>query len=185
MTALIRRCGPADAEAIASVHVRSWRNHYASFVPAPVLAALDELSLAERWEARLADQPTATEAYAAMIGSRLAGFAVIGPAVRLTGPPTSGELFCFYMDPDVWSATLPARLMRTCLRSLLARRLEPVRLWVMVANQHARQFFESVGFAPDDDVDSLRVGNAELPVMRYRWHGSPAAPSATSRKRTL
>ena len=44
-------------------------------------------------------------------------------------------------------------------------------LWVLVANERARRFYERAGFHADGPVVDFEVGGATLPEMRYRYDG--------------
>ena len=76
--ALIVPAGPGDADALAKLHVETWRETYAGLLPAGYLGAMDVKRHAKRWRAQLA--------------------ASVKPAPVL-GRRTTGE---------VWSDTAPA-----------------------------------------------------------------------------
>jgi ribosomal protein S18 acetylase RimI-like enzyme len=173
MELLVRQCNVDDAAGIAAVHLRAWRDAYASLIPASYLQRLDEKSLTRTWQNRLAAQSAQREIYAAIAGSHLFGYAVLGPAAGETGPACSGEIFGFYTDPAFSFPILPWRLMRGCLDVLSQRQLTPVRLWVLSGNQHARRYFEAVGFVSDGAVREYQFDSARLCGIRYCWNQRP------------
>ena len=59
---LVRGMRPQDAEDIARVHARVWRQTYAGLVPADFLAAMDSEASTDRWRALLAQSPGETPA---------------------------------------------------------------------------------------------------------------------------
>jgi hypothetical protein len=70
-----RRAAVPDAEEIAAVHIRSWRETYAGMMPAGTLAELDPAEWAERWRGRLAESEEASAVFLALDESgALAGF---------------------------------------------------------------------------------------------------------------
>lgn len=48
----IRPVTPADYEAVADVHVRTWRAGYSGIIPQDYLASLDPAAFAERYRTR-------------------------------------------------------------------------------------------------------------------------------------
>ena len=72
-----RRAEPADAPAIAEVHVGSWQAAYRHVFPAEVLAGLSADERAAGWRERLEDDMAL---WVVEAGERVVGFAAAGPS---------------------------------------------------------------------------------------------------------
>ena len=85
---------------------------------------------------------------------------------------TCGEIAAIYALPEASGAAASAgRLLAYGLGELRRRGLSPVLLWVLVANERARRFYERAGFHADGAGRGFEVGGATLPEMRYRHDG--------------
>lgn len=97
MSIEIRAAKLDDAEAIAKVHVKTWRSTYPGIVPQPYLDSLKENEFAERWRDRIANDP-AMSICIAEADQALCGFASGG---RLRKPISfyDAELYAVYLLP--------------------------------------------------------------------------------------
>ena len=162
-----RRAAPADARAIAEVHIASWQVAYRGFFPD---AVLDNLSLADReamWTSRLT---TASHGlWVTGDPGRLSGFISTCPSRDADlPPPEHHEIAALYVHPDAWGAGCGRVL---CEAAFAAMRLTPAQtaiVWVLTANTAARRFYERIGFRPDDARKDLTLFNVTLPELRYR-----------------
>lgn len=148
-TLTIRRAGPDDAEAIASVHVASWRESYRELIPEAVLTALSVAERAARWRSILSGGGGGrSSAYVAEIEGEVIGFGSCGPQrdPGLERRGFTGEISALYVrtleldnvrenlergDADFILApigTLPDTLMSATISSS--------RLCCIVARQH-------------------------------------------------
>src|SRR5215217_8701040 len=96
----VRPAGIQDAEAIALVHVRTWRIAYAELVPAAYLANITLERRAPRWREILSSD-TGDRTLVAEDSGNLIGFATYG-ANQDGLDPEIGELLALYVDPDAW-----------------------------------------------------------------------------------
>ncbi len=169
----IRAAVPDDAEAIATINVDSWRATYAGHVPDELLAALDPAPRVEQGRRALARTDRLGATLVAVDDSgAVVGYTHYGPLRDGGQPhPTEGEIYAIYVTPTAWGTGAGRALMAGALAALAAQRRDPVRLWVLPANDRARRFYERAGFTPDGAhrVESLTLpeGVAELPEMRY------------------
>lgn len=163
----IRQATPADASAIARIHVETWRHAYRGLVPD---AHLDGLSIERRsagWEQNLRSNPDAT--LVAEREGKIAGWINFG-ACRDEGESASAtEIFALYIDPLHQRAglgralTLAAeRRMAECFPAAIR-----VTLWVLERNHTARCFYESLGYAPDGISKTELIGGTPLVELRY------------------
>jgi L-amino acid N-acyltransferase YncA len=107
--ATIRAAEPADARAIAQVHVASWRWAYADDLPQ---AVLDVLSVDERqrmWREAIEDLHGAVEV--ADHEGRVVGFVSTGPTRDDDAADGTGELFAIYLDKAAAGTGVGAALL--------------------------------------------------------------------------
>jgi ribosomal protein S18 acetylase RimI-like enzyme len=166
----IRPLAESDVDAVAEVHVRTWRCAYAGIVPAPVLAALDPAVFAERRRTRPA--PPGAVTLVAEDDGTVVGFVSYGPYRRDQGAqydPAAGELYAVYVDPACQGTGAGRRLVTAAREGLRAAGYPEMRLWVLAENHAARGFYEHLGLAPDGEQQRYtpRGSTAELPELRY------------------
>lgn len=165
-----RAATPADVPAIAGVRVRSWQAAYRGSVPQDYLDALD----VDAETARRTGRPLDGQHVAVVDGS-VVGWLGVGPYRADEGEdvpgPSCGEIAAIYALPGVWGRGVGRRLLAYGLGELRRLGLSPVLLWVLVANERARRFYERAGFTADGPVVGFEVGGATLPEMRYRYDG--------------
>lgn len=160
-----------DADGIADVHVASWRAGYAHAMPHAVLYADDfDSSRREFWRSwrfgpgdRLvvAVDDAATEA--------ITGFAGYGPErERARGFTGRGEIWAFYLHPDVWGAGLAGRLLAHTEERLGAEGFVTAILWVLADNPRARRFYERHCWEPTGIEADFDADDARLPEVEYR-----------------
>jgi hypothetical protein len=100
----LRDAAPADAHAIATVHVQSWGAAYRGLLPDAVLAGLSVAAREQSWFDILSAPQPRTRTVVATTDTTVLGFASIGPARDGESDPAAGELYAIYLDPDVWAA---------------------------------------------------------------------------------
>src|SRR5688500_9927455 len=79
---LIFPAGPADAEELAKVHVRSWRETYRGLLPDAYLARMSEAAHARRFAAQLLKPGPDDVTLAAAASWGVIGYAQGGPSRR-------------------------------------------------------------------------------------------------------
>jgi len=170
MDVACRPAAPADVPAIAAVRIRSWQQAYRGSVPQDYLNALDVDAEIARREGRPLDGQ-----HVAVVDGSVVGWLHVRPYRADEGEdvpgPSCGEVAAIYALPEVWGRGVGRRLLAYGLGELRRLRLSPVLLWVLVANERARRFYERAGFRADGLVVDFEVGGATLPEMRYRYDG--------------
>jgi ribosomal protein S18 acetylase RimI-like enzyme len=165
-----RPATPADVPAIAAVRIRSWQEAYRGVIPQDYLDSLSVAAEVERREGRSLDGQHVAEANGAVVG-----WLYLGPYRADEGEeppgPSAGEVGAIYTVPEVWGRGVGRRLLAYGLGELRRLGLSPVLLWVLVANERARRFYERAGFRADGPVVGFEVGGTTLPEMRYRYDG--------------
>jgi GNAT superfamily N-acetyltransferase len=165
----IRPITEADIDAVAAVHVRTWRIAYAGIVPAEHLAAMDPAVSAEQRRTRRVrpDQHTLV----ADEDGRIAGFASFGPYRREdeSYDENMGELYAIYVSPDHWGKGIGRDLLKAAKDGLAEAGFPAMRLWVLAENHGARRFYERMDLELDGVTQfyTPRGTTAQLPELRY------------------
>jgi GNAT superfamily N-acetyltransferase len=166
-TALVREAIPDDADAIGSVHVRSWQAAYVGVIPQPILDRLSVERRASSWRGVI-ERGGAERVWIVEDGSRVRGFVSIGPARDEDLPPGAGELYAIYLEPEVWSTGLGRQLLATATADLRERAYAPLILWVLTDNPRARRFYEAAGWHADGTSRVLDFDGTPIEEIRYR-----------------
>jgi ribosomal protein S18 acetylase RimI-like enzyme len=163
----IRNATLADTEAIAALHVASWRSAYLGIVPDGFLETITRESRIVRWRSALspAESPH-TETVIAVAGGELLGFCSFGPR-RVPASSEVGEVYALHVLPSLRRGGIGTLLLEAALRRLAARGWATAVLWVLRDNVSARAFYEARGWsATGEDMVEHRSG-FDIPETRY------------------
>jgi ribosomal protein S18 acetylase RimI-like enzyme len=154
-----------DVEAIAGVHVQSWRETYTGLVPD---AFFGEAAYARRvrfWSDVLTTAPPRVRV--AEVDGEIVGFAFAGEAhgpdvTKGFEPARPLHLYSIYLLADHHGSGLGKRLLDGVIGD------EPAQLWVARDNLRARAFYERHGFATDgvEYIDPDIAGLVEVRMVR-------------------
>ncbi|MCA8900765.1 MAG: GNAT family N-acetyltransferase [Hyphomonas sp.] len=148
LSATLRRAGPADAAAIASIHreARAVAMPWLAVVhtPAEVLSYFTSIVLVQ------------AEVWGVETREGLVGFAA----------REGTELDHLYIAPGHWGRGLGRQLL-----SAVREGVPHLTCWTFQRNQNARAFYESHGFAAIDFTDGSRNEERE-PDVRYLWEAA-------------
>ncbi|HET9672987.1 MAG TPA: GNAT family N-acetyltransferase [Actinomycetota bacterium] len=161
----IRRAGPADARAVAEVHVGSWRHAYRGLLPD---GYLDRLSVEERegtWREALGG--ASIGAFVGELGGRVVGFASFGPSRDGDAGRDVGEIPAIYVEPSALGTGVGRELLGAATEALRRAGFTRATLWVLEANEPARRFYEKAGWRWDGPVSRHDFDCANEPVVRY------------------
>lgn len=167
----LRDATPADARAVATVLVRSWRAAYRGLLPDDVLAGLSVHDRERLWSDSLTARPAHTGFVVATLEDAVVGVAAAGPPLvpEDRADPTLGDLYALYLDPDVWRRGIGTRLHAAALDRLRSFGFTHAGLWVLDTNARAREFYDRHGWT---DTGRTRVdqgpGGTELHERRLR-----------------
>ena len=145
----LRDAQPGDAEAIAAVHVASWRAAYRHLLPDDLL---DGLSVDDRarWWRRLLEAPRGDHVVVAERDGATEGFVHV--ALGPPDGPDRGELVTLYLLPDRWGTGLGARLHDVGLDRLAGAGCAEARVWMLSTNERARRFYVRHGWERTPEV---------------------------------
>ena len=162
-----------DADGIAAVQVRAWREGYDGLLPAEVLEALDAEQFAATWRASLnAPQDARNRVLVALERAAVRGFAVTGPATDLDCDPiVVGEVSELTVDPDHTRQGHGSRLLQACADTLTADRFRTAVTWLNATDDARRTFLSEAGWGPDGAHRELDLhGDGSLRVKQVRLH---------------
>jgi GNAT superfamily N-acetyltransferase len=159
---VIRPETPADAEAVAGVHVRGWQAGYAGIMPAEVLSRLNVAAWAQRRrDVGTAEPDHPFRTLLADHDGTVAGFVTFGPYRNDQDADdldhTLGEILALYVEPARWGTGVGGALLAAAVAGLAGRGWTELRLWVLRDNLRARRFYQRAGLAADGGRSTYQV----------------------------
>jgi ribosomal protein S18 acetylase RimI-like enzyme len=145
----IRAATPADARAIAEVHVASWRAGYRGLISDEVLARLSVDQRHAQWETILADGRTTV-----LVAGDVAGFVAFERDTR--------EIRALYVDPPRFRTGIGTALLQAAHDRLAG----DVALWVLEGNEAALAFYRRHGYEVDGAKAHDATGVEQLRMTR-------------------
>lgn len=139
----IREATPADARAIAGVHIDVWRTTYRGHFPETVLDGLDLDRWTMRREQRLREPVADQFCLVAEIDGVVVGFADAGPAPD--GDAVMGEVYAIYVRDEHQRAGVGRALLAEAARRLDALGLRGLLIWVLRENVKGCSFYDRMG----------------------------------------
>lgn len=164
---LLRPAEPADAMAVAIVHVRAWQVAYRDLLPAAYLAGLNPEDRASRYTFGGTDPRKPMTTVAVDDGGTVRGF-VTTCAARDDDVPGYGEIAAIHVDPDYWGRGAGQALLVSARAYLLDTGFRRALLWVLVGNARAERFYVQDGWTPDGTRRTDTVWGVEVNDQRYR-----------------
>ncbi|MBV9735309.1 MAG: GNAT family N-acetyltransferase [Acidisphaera sp.] len=171
----IRRARPADAAAIAAVHVAAWRSAYPGILPDEYLARLSVARHAAQYESAIRGGVGVHVAAASGLdiqgglptglGPRIVGFASADRA-RMPGIG-EGEIETLYVLDDWRERGLGRRLIRAAAAHLASSGCSSAYLWVLRDNP-SRWFYQRLGGRPVAET-TIRVGGVPVVQIAFAW----------------
>ena len=157
---------PADAEAIGTLHARSFAVTYPSIPP---INHAVELAV---WRQRLGADD-GREVIVARLDEGVVGFAYVGPSDDGNAEPGTAHVYALHVDPALHRHGIGRRLLDAAIRRFAATGHSVATLWVVTDNWAARRFYERVGWACDGTTErqSLSIEGDDTPAaeaVRYR-----------------
>jgi ribosomal protein S18 acetylase RimI-like enzyme len=164
---MIRAATPADAEAIARVHVQAWHESYRGLLPDPLIA---EKSIERRtalWRGALADPARAPILRVIEDAGALVGFGSAGRA-RSAALGAAGEIAAIYLLDQVKRRGFGRALFGELRGALEAAGFADAGLWVLTGNTPARRFYEAIGGRTGATRSETDAGHV-LDEVAYLW----------------
>ncbi len=166
-TYIIRPALVNDGQAIARVHVESWKTTYAGVFPEAVLTALSVEKRAHFWRGSLAaPKPGSITLVACDPAGSVMGF-VDGGEERTGQLGRDGELYSIYLLRATQRQGVGTRLVRYFVRELRVRGFTSMAVWVLDVNP-SKKFYESLGGQVISQQYIERAGQSYLEVA-FGW----------------
>ena len=171
----VRDAHAADAEAIARVHVDSWRTTYKGIIPQSYLDGLNVEMRANYWRHQLGErdgperQPGLLPEWTIVLAEedeQVVGFAA-GGAERTGHASHSGELGAIYLLQEYQGRGIGRRLAEAMAGRLAAQGHSSMLVWVLAKNP-ARGFYEALG-GRLIDRQTITLAGARLDELAYGW----------------
>ena len=153
----IRRATVDDAVAIARVRVESWRTTYRGMIPQAYLDAMTVEASATLWDKSLSAGSERSQVFVAEDADGVLGFSagIVLPEPKLG---FDADLAAIYLRSAYQRLGLGSKLLGVTAAALAAQKAASMIVWVIAANQPARDFYSAMG--------------AELVVERpFQWDG--------------
>jgi GNAT superfamily N-acetyltransferase len=162
----LRDAIPADSDAVARVHVKSWQVAYRGLLPDAYLESLQPEARARRYTFGRTDR-SSPQTIVATEGDEILGFATVSPS---RDPDTAelGELCALYVEPDHWDRRVGVALVQVARRRLVQLGFTEAILWVLVGNDRATRFYQKDGWCLDGTRRSDVVWGAAVDEVRMR-----------------
>jgi GNAT superfamily N-acetyltransferase len=151
----IRGAAPADAAALAQLHVRTWREAYVHLLSARFLADLRADDRLPMWRSLLDDDPGSV--HVADAGGELIGFAATRAGA--VGPRPL-ELWGIYLLAEWHGSGVGQRLLDAAVGG------RPSFLWVAADNARAHAFCRRNGFVTDGENAVVEAWEG-IPEIRF------------------
>lgn len=162
-----------DAEAIARIHVETWRNTYAGLLPDDLLVGMSLEKQTRMWQRMLRSGETTIVAEDPRYG--VIGFGSYGPN-RSKRSNFTGEVFTLYLLPDFQGLGIGQGLLQALFGALAREGHETGLIWVLAANP-SRFFYEAMGGKPVASRNT-QMGSQTVREVAYGWESVHALPSA-------
>ncbi len=163
----IRKATAGDANAIARVHVDTWRDTYAGIIPDRILLGMSQRRHCAAWSVGFGKRRSGHMVMVAEDSrAGVVGFGSCGRA-RYANLPHDGEVYTLYVHADYQGQGIGKRLLGGLFGALLERGSRSALIWVL-ANNPARFFYQAMG-GTWVAVRTERLGCTSLPAMAYGW----------------
>jgi GNAT superfamily N-acetyltransferase len=164
----VRPARPEDAAGIAEVQLETWRAQYTEILPAEALSGIEAAEAERRWLEAIRTPPTRDHlVFVGFDGGRLVGFAAVGPGTDEDSGDAGGEILELLVEPGSQRTGHGSRLLSAAVDHLENRYYRRAVTWRFTADEPARAFFTSAGWADDGSRRRLDMGE---PVEQLRLH---------------
>ena len=140
----IREATIADADAIARVHVDSWRESYAGIFPDDLLRNLSWEERAGYWKKELLEEKGPGRIFVAEEGGIVKGFVSAGKS-RKPEFPFDGEIYSLYLLKEAQGCGIGRKLFEKAQNSLKLEGMNSMLLLVLKDNNPAIEFYRHMG----------------------------------------
>lgn len=167
----VRVAWASDADAIAALQLRVWRERYGAVLADDELPAAPQLT--EGWTALLARPKEARQrVLVALEHATVAGFVITGPSEDPDADPGRDGLVAeLTVDPAKTRQGHGSRLLQAAADTLAADRFTRATAWVQAGDDPLRSLLASAGWEPDGAHRSLQAESGAT-VKEIRLHAA-------------
>jgi predicted N-acetyltransferase YhbS len=145
--AAVRPARPPDAEAVAAVQSRAWRQAFGALLGPQ---ALDPAALAQVWADAIASPPSPRHAVlVATAGGTVVGLVAVAPAGDPDLAADVGEITVLAVDPAHQHAGHGSRLLAAATDTLRGSGFTGAVVWLPLPGAVLQNFFTSAGMVTD------------------------------------
>lgn len=169
MATTVREAAPADAHAIAELHVGVWRAAYRGILPPQLLDGLSVGLREDFWQGLLAGGGGSTLTLVAedAPGGPIVGFCSLALPSRDGGAgKRTAEITATYVDPSRWGSGVGKALLGPVLDRLREGPWDEATLWVFLRNAQGRAFYARSGFRLDGTKSTHEPSGVTTARMR-------------------
>lgn len=159
----IREAVIEDVEAIARVHVDSWRTTYKGIVPENYLKQLSYEQRAENWRRGVGRNALYV---AEDVSGKIIGFAT-GGKERTGKYGVDGELYAIYLLQEAQGQGIGKALTIKIAQSLNKQGFTSMLVWVLELNP-SKKFYEALGGKALAET-MIEIGGEDLKEIAYYW----------------
>ena len=152
MALIIRDAIVDDAPGIAEIQVSASRAAYGHILPRDYFKGFTVASRIIVWRKLIMTTNALEQTIVGEDGGGFRAYAAFGRSRDVAAAEDRGELLSLYVSPDSWRSGLGAQMLATSIRRLESMRFNTASLWVLEANQPARDFYERFGWRSDGSV---------------------------------
>ncbi|MCB1382950.1 MAG: GNAT family N-acetyltransferase [Notoacmeibacter sp.] len=161
----IRSAEPADANAIADVHVHAWQGAYSGIIPHGALTGMLNRR-GPQWWARAIRRSASI--LVIEIGGDIVGYATYGRN-RARELSEEGEIYELYILPEYQGIGLGSRLFDAARDALARHGLSGLVVWALEDNSIAQSFY--LGQGGHDVAEGVEVFDARaLKKVAFTWN---------------
>jgi ribosomal protein S18 acetylase RimI-like enzyme len=159
----IRPATDSDAEAIARVHIESWRTTYSGIISDEFLAALNTAGRVLLWRDWLTRE---IAVYVAVLDGEIVGFISGGP-IREPILQFDAELYAIYLLQGAQGQRIGTALLRELAAFLMSIGFTSMIAWVLESNPSKRFYLKAD--AQLITSKEIEIGGTKHTELAYGW----------------
>ncbi|MCL2044808.1 MAG: GNAT family N-acetyltransferase [Oscillospiraceae bacterium] len=161
---IIRKALAEDAYEYAALHIACWKAAYKGIISDEYLQNMSVDEMGERTQQYL-QNPGDFLYYCLEFDGSMIGRLVLNKS-RDDDKPDAAEIGAMYLLDAYWDKGLGRKMMEFSLEEFQRMGYSEMILWVLEANNRARQFYEKFGFAFDGTMKEMYIDKPHT-VLRY------------------
>lgn len=143
---LVRDATIADSEAIALIHVNTWKIAYKGQLPDDLLNTLSIAEKKDGWEKIITERTPNEYVLVTECKGEVVGWCSGGSCRDENLHKKTGELYGIYVKHDCFGKGVGTALMNTMLKRLQHDGYDRVTLWTLVTNNKSHDFYKRQGW---------------------------------------